>query len=143
MRPWRINSICTQAISPETAAASTSTLPCPASITCSACNWRREIIRSRCSAAFSNCSSAAQRSISCSRSRITSSLLPSSTRSVSCTSRRYSSSLTSPTQGPVQRLIWYCRQGRERLRKKLSSHWRTLKVFCRKTMFSRTTLELG
>ena len=32
------------------------------------------------------------------------------------TSSAYTASLTSATQGPVQRLIWYCRQGRERLR---------------------------
>jgi hypothetical protein len=36
-----------------------------------------------------------------------------------------------PTQGPVQRRIWYSRQGRERLLKTVSSQVRRRNTFCR------------
>ena len=42
--------------------------------------------------------------------------LPSRNWRVCRTSRAYSSIVTRPTQGAVHRLIWYCRQGRLRLR---------------------------
>ena len=58
----------------------------------------------------------------CARSSISSSPLPSRTLMASVTSCAYSSFDISPTHGAEQRLIWYCRHGRERFAKNVSLH---------------------
>jgi hypothetical protein len=47
------------------------------------------------------------------------------------------------TQGPVQRLIWYSRQGRVRLANTVSSQVRRRNTFCSSWMVSFTAQALG
>ena len=77
------------------------------------------------------------------RSVMTSVFRPSSTRIVSATSCAYSSGETRRTHGARQRPIWYCRHGRDRLAKNVSSHWRTRNSFCSSSSVSRVATLLG
>ncbi|MCY1511944.1 hypothetical protein D9M68_463860 [compost metagenome] len=48
-----------------------------------------------------------------------------------------------PTQGPLQRLIWYSRQGRVRLAYTVSSQVRRRNTFCSSWIDSFTAHALG
>src|SRR5690606_41292292 len=86
------------------------------------CTRRRMPILSRSSAARSNSRRMAAPSISLVNSAARTLLRPSRNITECRTSSAYSSGVTRPTQGPLARLIWYCRQGRVRLRTWRSAH---------------------
>ncbi|MCW0462673.1 hypothetical protein NB717_003741 [Xanthomonas sacchari] len=59
------------------------------------------------------------------------------------TASAYSSAATNATHGALQRPIWYCRHGRERLRNTLSSQLRSLNSLCIRFSVSRTAVTPG
>ncbi len=155
-RPWGSSSSCPGCVrpartrpttqnSPPSSAMPTASMSCPdiRVITCVAWICFSIWIWSRRRAACSYASFDAASSMRRPRSAMTSTLRPSSTLTASATSCAYCSGVIRPTQGPVQRSIWYCRQGRERLAKNVSSQGRRRNSFCSSSSVSRAATVLG
>src|SRR5699024_7645422 len=112
-RPWRMLSCSTTAFPCRTSTAKTSALAVSSVVStyCFCCISRNAAIWSRISAARSKASCSEAWSICASSSARSLVSRPSKKSTASCTCSAYSASLTLPTQGAVQRLIWYCRHG--------------------------------
>ncbi|MOA17912.1 hypothetical protein D3C78_1381920 [compost metagenome] len=113
-RPPRTLIRCTQAPPGVAKAAITSISPVPPSMLCWSCTRRRMEIWSRNSAARSKSRRMAASSMPLESSWDSALLRPSRNITEWRTSSAYSPGSTSPTHGALQRLIWYCRQGRVR-----------------------------